>query len=39
VRAEIARTLAILCGKTGVSPAGSDLERFIMEMALVRPRA
>lgn len=39
VRSDMARTLAILCGKTNVSPAGSDLERFIMDMALVRPKA
>lgn len=39
VRADMARTLAILCGKTGVSPTGNDLEKFIMDMALVRPKA
>lgn len=39
IRADLANALAILCGKTGVSPAGTDLERFIMDCALVRPRA
>jgi len=39
VRSDMARTLAILCGKTGVSPHGNDLEKFIMDMALVRPKA
>lgn len=38
IRSELARTLAILCGKIGVSPHGSDLQKFIMDMALVRPR-
>ena len=39
VRSDMAKSLAILCGKTGVSPKDSDLEKFIMDMALVRPRA
>ncbi len=39
VRSNLANTLAILCGKTGVSPKGSDLEKFIMDSALVRPKA
>lgn len=38
IRSSLAQTLAILCGKTGVSPQGMDLEKFIMDMALVRPR-
>lgn len=39
VRSNLASTLAILCGKTGVSPHGGDLEKFIMDSALVRPKA
>lgn len=39
IRSELARTLAVLCGKTGVSPSGNDLQNFIMNMALVRPKA
>ena len=39
IRSELAKTLAILCGKTGVSPHGGDLQKFVMDMALVRPRA
>lgn len=39
IRSDMARTLAILCGKTNVSPVGKDLEKFIMDMALVRPKA
>ena len=39
VRSSLAQTLAILCGKTGISPQGRDLEKFIMDMALVRPKA
>lgn len=38
IRSELARTLAIICGKTGVSPHGKDLQKFIMDMALVRPK-
>ncbi|KLD69922.1 hypothetical protein [Xanthomonas pisi] len=38
IRSELAQTLAILCGKTEVSPQGGDLEKFIMDMALVRPK-
>ena len=39
IRSNLAHTLAILCGKTGISPHGSDLEKFIMDSALVRPKA
>jgi hypothetical protein len=39
IRSSMAQTLAILCGKTGVSPKGGDLEKLIMDMALVRPKA
>jgi hypothetical protein len=39
VRSNMAQSLAILCGKTGVSPKDSDLEKFILDMALVRPKA
>ena len=39
VRSELAQALAVLCGKIKVSPQGSDLEKFIMDMALVRPKA
>ncbi|MDM8350887.1 hypothetical protein P8H27_18590 [Pseudomonas sp. sp1636] len=38
IRSDMAKALAILCGKTGVSPQGSDLQKFIMDMALVRPK-
>ena len=39
VRIKLAGTLAILCGKIGVSPHGRDLEKFIMDSAMVRPKA
>ena len=39
IRSELAKTLAILCGKAGVSPQGTELQKFVMDMALVRPRA
>ena len=39
VRIKLAGALAILCGKTGVSPRGRDLEKFIMDSAMVRPKA
>jgi hypothetical protein len=38
IRSDLARTLAILCGKTGASPNGRDLQKFVMDMALVRPK-
>lgn len=37
-RSDMAQTLAILCGHLGVSPHDSELEQFIMNMALVRPK-
>ncbi len=39
IRIKLAGALAILCGKTGVLPHGRDLEKFIMDSAMVRPRA
>lgn len=38
-RSEMAQTLAIACGRLGISPHDSELEQFIMNMALVRPKA
>jgi len=36
-RGEMAKTLAVLCGLLNVDPRSTDLEQFIMNMALVRP--
>jgi len=33
----MAKTLAVLCGLLNVDPRSTDLEQFIMNMALVRP--
>jgi hypothetical protein len=38
-RSEMANALAILCGRLAVSPSDSELKQFIMNMALVRPKA
>ena len=38
VRIEAARALALLCGLLSIMPPPS-MERFVMEMAVVRPRA
>ena len=37
-RSGMAQTLAIACGRLGISPNDSELEQFIMNMALVRPK-
>jgi hypothetical protein len=37
VRSELVKTLAILCGLLGMNPRDTELEQFIMNMALVRP--
>lgn len=39
IRTEFARVLAIFCGMLNVDPASTDLKKFIMDMAVVRPRA
>lgn len=39
IRTELARILAIFCGMLGVNPNSSELNKFIMDMAVVRPRA
>jgi hypothetical protein len=39
VRSEMAQVLAVLCGLLGVDPRSTDLRLFIMNMALVRPKA
>ena len=39
IRSEMARVLAIFCGMLRVSPSDTELEQFIMNMALVRPNA
>lgn len=38
-RSEMALALAIACGRLGISPKGDELAQFIMNTALVRPRA
>lgn len=39
IRTEMAKVLAIFCGMLNVDPAKSELRKFIMDMAIVRPRA
>lgn len=39
VRSYMAQMLSILCGLLNVDPQGTELEQFIMNMALVRPKA
>jgi hypothetical protein len=39
IRSEMAKALAILCGTLKVNPRNTDLEQFIMNMALVKPRS
>ena len=39
IRSEMAQALAVLCGLLGVNPSDTELEQFIMNMALVRPKA
>jgi hypothetical protein len=39
IRTEFARVLAIFCGMLNVDPASTELKKFIMDMAVVRPRA
>jgi predicted alpha/beta hydrolase len=39
IRTEMARVLAIFCGMLDVDPGKSELRKFIMDMAVVRPRA
>lgn len=39
IRTEMARVLAIFCGMLNVDPSKSELRKFIMDMAVVRPRA
>ncbi len=39
IRSEMAQVLAIMCGLLNVSPHSTDLEQFIMNMALVRAKA
>ncbi|EZQ18339.1 hypothetical protein CF98_24550 [Halopseudomonas bauzanensis] len=39
IRTELAKVLAIFCGMLGVDPKSSELSKFIMDMAVVRPRA
>lgn len=39
IRSEMAQALAVLCGLLGVNPRDTELEQFIMNMALVRPKA
>ncbi|TDB32388.1 hypothetical protein TEP_01225 [Stenotrophomonas sp. TEPEL] len=36
-RTELARTLGLLCHVYGISPASTELQRFIVNMATVRP--
>lgn len=36
-RTELARTLGFLCHVYGISPASTELQRFIVNMATVRP--
>lgn len=37
IRTELARTLGKLCHVYGISPASTELQRFIVNMATVRP--
>jgi len=37
-RSDMAQTLAVACGRLGITPKDSELEQFIMNMALVRPK-
>jgi hypothetical protein len=37
IRTEMAKVLSIFCGMLNVSPASTDLEQFIMNMAVVKP--
>jgi len=39
IRGEMAKTLAVLCGLLNVDPRSTELEQFIMNMALVRPKS
>jgi hypothetical protein len=39
IRSEMAQVLAVLCGLLHVNPRSTELEQFIMNMALVRPKA
>jgi hypothetical protein len=39
IRSKMAQVLSIFCGLLGVDPRSTDLEQFIMNMALVRPTA
>lgn len=39
IRSEMAQVLAVLCGLLHVDPRSTELEQFIMNMALVRPKA
>ena len=38
IRTEFAKVLAVFCGMLDVDPASTDLKKFIMDMAVVRPR-
>ncbi len=37
IRTEMAKVLSIFCGMLNVSPASTDLQHFIMNMAVVKP--
>lgn len=39
IRSEMAQVLAVLCGLLHVNPSNTELEQFIMNMALVRPKS
>jgi hypothetical protein len=39
IRSEMAQVLAILCGVFEIDPRSTELEQFIMNMALVRPKS
>jgi hypothetical protein len=38
-RSELALALATACGRLGISPKGTELAPFVMNTALVKPRA